>query len=132
MLTALTSLTGLVVWRATEFTAVSLACSLTGLRALKLYIHDMQTATVVPPVARLTDLRHLHLAFTRQVDTTASRLFTPAVLSSLLPPTQLTYLLLPLLEWVCPEEAQQQFVGQMPGLSSIDTHSVLNLDCPDD
>lgn len=131
MLTALTCLTGLVLWRATDFTAVSLACSLTGLRALNLFFDDMQTAMIVPPVARLTDLRHLHLACISRIEPKASGLLTTAVLSLLLPLTQLTYLHLPLMESVCPEEARQQFVGQMPALSCINTDWGLNFDCPE-
>jgi hypothetical protein len=129
MLTALTGLTRLALCcEPSDVVAVSLACRLTGLQILKLLCHQLQTASVVPAVASLTDLRHLHLASERD-SILICALFTPAVLSALLPLTQLTYLHLPLSASVCPEEAQQQFVAQMPGLSSIRTETIGAYEC---
>lgn len=76
LLTVLTGLTRLGLCCDTSNIAVLLACSLTGLQVLKLWCDQLQTASVVPALARLTGLRHLHLA-SGNCSSTIHNLFTP-------------------------------------------------------
>jgi hypothetical protein len=144
-LTALTALTHLaVLCGVSDMAAASLGHDLTGLQHLELSCEKLQTARVLTTAAKLSSLQHLHLIVwardnapparngAEQAEEDArnrgewwsgwdvSTAITPAVLSQLLPLTQLSYLHLPL-GAACPEEARQQFLRSMPRLSRIET-----------
>jgi hypothetical protein len=121
-LTALSTLTHLSLsCDVNDAVAVALALNLTGLCHFELSCGVLKTAGVLPVAAKLSGLRHLHLMQRRVEDgscTEFSKALTPAVLSQLLPLTQLSYLGLPL-GAACPSEARQQFLDGMPGLSCL-------------
>jgi hypothetical protein len=122
-LTALTALTHLSLsCRVNDIVAVALALNLTGLCHLGLGCEGLTSASVLPVAAKLLGLRHFDLVswFGDNNSLMFSKAITPAVLSQLLPLTQLSYLHLPL-GAACPSEARQQFLDSMPGLSCIET-----------
>lgn len=117
-LSALTRLTRLQMFcfaadGSDDVVVASLACNLSSLRSLDVAIGS---AVPLPVIGKLTGLRHLVLH--EQFGSGVQASVTPCILNQLLSLTQLTYLRLPLGD-ACPPEARQQFLSQMPKLTSI-------------
>ena len=114
LLSSLTSLTSLGLSCSsglTELGVVALAGSLTSLQELRLRCESLQGWAFLQAVAKLTGLRKLFLG----VAPAAQSQFVAPALQQLEPLSQLTFLGVPL--GSCSDEAQQNFLGRMPGLS---------------
>jgi len=102
-----------------DLDAVALACSLTRLQTLSIISLVLTSWSMLPAVARLTDLRCL------DITGPPPSLLDAATLQQLLPLTGLTYLSLPLQRVVCPQEGVEQFLAQMPFLTCVKSLTAL-------